>query len=206
MVMEEYDLKAIPQTDRVKSAYEAVLFEGKKPVIIDCGGHVGLSAVWFANRYPKAIVYVVEPDESNLKMLEINTAFYSNIVPIHGAVWGHRCNVMISNPDAGNASFRIREEESSSDQCAPLAGYTIDEISEFGDLRSLFLVKIDVEGAEGELFEGRAEWLQKPALVIIELHDWLLPWQGTSRSLFRKLGENNFDVVIKGENLLLFKH
>jgi len=42
-------------------------------------------------------------------------------------------------------------------------------------------------------------------VMIIELHDWLMPGQGTSRNFFKRLAENNFDVVLQGENLLLFQ-
>jgi FkbM family methyltransferase len=207
MVMREYDLQSLPQIGRVRATYQAILSEGKKPVIVDCGGHVGLSAVWFATHYPDALVYVVEPDASNFKILQHNTAAYANVIPLHGGVWGHSCRLTISNPQAGSASFRLQEapDSLSLQQSNLLHGYTIEGISEPGELRRLFLVKIDIEGGEAELFQGPTEWLHSPALVIIELHDWLLPWQGTSRNLFRKLAENNFDAVLRGENLLLFQ-
>jgi len=32
-----------------------------------------------------------------------------------------------------------------------------------------------------------------------------MPGQGTSRNVFKRLGENNLDVVLQGENLLLFQ-
>jgi hypothetical protein len=69
----------------------------------------------------------------------------------------------------------------------------------------LLLVKIDIEGAESAVFAEPSEWLTSTAVLIIELHDWLFPWKGTSRNFFKRLGERNFDVVIRGENLLLFQ-
>jgi FkbM family methyltransferase len=208
MIMREYDFQSFPQTSRVAAKYQAILSQGRKPVIIDCGGHVGLSAVWFATRYPEALVFVVEPNICNFKMLQRNTAAYPNVVALHGGVWEHPCRLEVSNPGAGSASFRLVEVPDSSNlhRSDLLRGYTIDEIGELGDdLSCLFLAKIDIEGAEAELFRGPSEWLQRPALVLIELHDWLLPWQGTSRNLFKKLAENNFDAVFRGENLFLFR-
>ena len=207
MVMREYDLQSFAQTRRVSAKYEAILSERKKPIIVDCGGHVGLSAIWFATQFPDATVYVVEPDISNFKILQVNSAFYANVVPLHGGVWSHRCRLMISNPEAGSASFRLQEVPNSSNlqQSDLLCGYTIEGVSELGELGRLFLVKIDIEGAEAELFKGPTEWLHNPAMVLIELHDWLLPWQGTSRNFFRKLAEIDFDVVFRGENLFLFR-
>ena len=37
------------------------------------------------------------------------------------------------------------------------------------------LIKIDIEGGESELFEKNIEWIEKFPLIIIELHDWMLP-------------------------------
>ena|SRR5579875_1111135 len=60
-VMRENDFSSLPQGRGVKASYEAMLAAGQTPLILDCGGHVGLSAVWFASRFPKAKVYSVEP-------------------------------------------------------------------------------------------------------------------------------------------------
>ena len=207
MVMREYDLQSIPQARRLMAAYEALQSEGKKPIIVDCGGHVGLSAVWFANRFPDALVYVIEPERSNFQLLQRNTAAYRQVIPLHGGVWGQPCRLVISNPSAGNASFLLREvpESAAASGSDSLRGYSIEGLSPPPDLSGLFVVKIDIEGAEAELFQGSAEWLRIVKLVIIELHDWLLPWQGTSRNFFKRIAEHNFDVVVRGENLLLFQ-
>jgi hypothetical protein len=69
----------------------------------------------------------------------------------------------------------------------------------------LILVKIDIEGAESEVFEAPAAWLASTTMLIIELHDWLLPGQGTSKNFLRRIVEHNFDVVLQGENLILFQ-
>ena len=42
-----------------------------------------------------------------------------------------------------------------------------------------------------------------PALVI-ELHDWLFPFQGRSRNFLRALADRDFEVLIRGENLFCF--
>ena len=38
-----------------------------------------------------------------------------------------------------------------------------------------FTIKIDIEGAEGDLLSGNTEWVAHTPLIIVELHDWLLP-------------------------------
>jgi FkbM family methyltransferase len=174
---------------------------------LDCGGHVGLSAVWFASRFPKAKVYTVEPSSANFEILQKNTAVYGNVERFNGGVWGTSCHLEISNPDSGSASFRLREvfDVTSAERPDLLRAYTLDELAEREAGNELLLVKIDIEGAESELFRRPAGWMQKMTAMVIELHDWLLPGQGTSTNLFRRLGEQPFDVVLQGENLLVFR-
>lgn len=208
LVMQENDFKSLPQAARTMEIYRQALAEGKRPIIIDCGGHIGLSTVWFASLFPEAIIYCVEPDRSNFELLRQNTQPYKNVFPLRGGVWNRSCHLEVSNPSAGSASFRLHEvsESSHSEESNLLRAYTIEEVIHQNDANRLFLVKIDIEGAESQVFQESAKWLGEATVLIIELHDWLLPGQGTSRNFFKRLSENSFDVIIRGENLLLFQN
>src|SRR5947207_461149 len=47
LVMQENDFQSLPQAARMAEIYKRILAEGKRPLIVDCGGHIGLSSVWF---------------------------------------------------------------------------------------------------------------------------------------------------------------
>lgn len=207
LVMQENDFQSLPQAARMSTIYKRILAEGKRPLIVDCGGHIGMSSVWFASRFPEAVIYCVEPDQSNFNLLQQNTKSYANVTLLRGGVWNRSCHLEISNPLSGSASFQLREvlDPTPAQESSLLRAYTIEEIVHKEDASRLFLVKIDIEGAEAQVFQESTKWLEDTTMVIIELHDWLLPGQGTSKNLFKRLGENNFDVVIRGENLLLFQ-
>ena len=205
MVMQENDFQALPQARRATDAYKDIVSELKKPVIVDCGGHVGLSALWFASRFPEALVYSVEPDPSNFELLQQNTRSYPNIVAINGGIWSRTCRLEISNPGSGSASFRLQEVEEGDGSLNVLRGYAIGDIANREKANRLFLVKMDIEGAESEVFKSSAEWMKSVAVLIVELHDWLMPGQGTSRNLLARVAEDHFDVLLRGENLLLFR-
>ena len=210
MVMREYDFEALPQATRVKDVYRRALSDGQRPIIIDCGGHIGMSAVWFASHFPQATIYCIEPNAANFAILQQNVAPYPNITALNGGVWGKHCNLKISNPDSGSASFRLQEtagaSPSDSGPSDSLPSYTIDEIRLGAVPNPLLIVKIDIEGAEASVFAEPVDWLAHCGLLIIELHDWLLPGEGTSKNLFKRIGENDVDVILQGENLLLFKN
>ncbi len=38
-----------------------------------------------------------------------------------------------------------------------------------------FIAKIDIEGFESELFSQNTDWVRLFSIIVIELHDWLLP-------------------------------
>jgi hypothetical protein len=42
------------------------------------------------------------------------------------------------------------------------------------------------------------------ALIIIELHDWMLPMQGSSKPFFKAISNLDFEILQKGENLFFF--
>ena len=55
--------------------------------IVDCGANIGLSALYFANRYALATIVAIEPEASNFALLCENVASYPNVKPLHAAIW-----------------------------------------------------------------------------------------------------------------------
>jgi len=66
------------------------------------------------------------------------------------------------------------------------------------------IFKIDIEGGEDNLFSADTSWMGRFPLIIIELHDWMLPFSGNSRNFIRAVAQGEFDMVYKGENIFLF--
>ena len=74
-----------------------------------------------------------------------------------------------------------------------------------GEEITLFIVKIDIEGAQKHLFSSNTNWIEHTHLIMLELDDWLLPWQGTSRTFFSALSAYPFDYLIRGEAIFCFR-
>src|SRR5438477_12484313 len=51
-------------------------------VIVDAGANIGLSSIFFANKFPEATIYALEPEESNFQLLEKNASAYPRIRPL----------------------------------------------------------------------------------------------------------------------------
>lgn len=204
MVMEQYAIDHFPHAERLQYAYQQALAAGKPPVIIDCGGNIGLSALWFARSFPEARVVVVEPDSDNFALLKRNTAHLQDqVIALQGGVWSRRGYLRIVNPDSGSAAFRV--ECSEENIPSSLRAYTLDELHRLGGGGELLIVKVDIEGSQKQLFAENTDWVANAHLITIELDDWLMPWQGTSRSFFACLSQYPFEYLLGGESIFCFQ-
>jgi FkbM family methyltransferase len=207
LVMRQYDLKPFKaHNSAMQLRYNELLNEGKIPLIIDCGGNIGLSAIWFASTFPKARIVTIEPDEDNFSMLKKNiTSYPDHITPIHGAIWSRHDQLQIKQQGRGGAGASvIKAEGKVADN--NLVTYTIDDLLEVNSAAVPFLIKIDIEGAQKMLFSENTEWTKNFPCFVLELEDWLLPWQGTSTSFFSCMSKLPMDYLIKGENIFCFRH
>ena len=67
------------------------------------------------------------------------------------------------------------------------------------------IVKLDIEGSQKALFSSNTGWVGRSQLIILELDDWLLPWEGTSRPFFSCLSRYAFDYLMRGGNIFCFQ-
>ncbi len=173
-------------------------------IIIDAGAHIGLAAVFFANKYPNATIFAIEPELSNFYMLEKNTSPYANIICLNKALAVRDDMKLCVKGSSLETSNFVTEEWTGSD--SSLCRNKVQSISPEG-LRKQFgfdrfdVVKIDIEGYEKELFEVGAEtWLSRTRCLIIEVHDQMKP--GCSKSVFKALSAYDFSFFTHGENLV----
>lgn len=172
----------------------------EKLLIVDGGANIGTSSVYFAVNYPNAKIVAIEPERENYKLLVKNCEGL-NIEPVQSAL--HHTSgkeLFISDPGIGDMSFRT----------GIVGEYSVPTISVSDILRGTiaipFICKIDIEGAEDIVFLEDYYWMSKFPLLIVELHDWMLPWKGTSQNFLGTLGEYNFDFLMRGENCFCFNN
>ena len=169
-------------------------------VIIDCGANVGLSAVYFKNKYPNSTIIAVEPEHSNFELLVKNTSNYKSIHCIEGGIWNKSTNLEIRDIGFGKWGFIIEETDTTTENS--IAAYTIDELLTKFKIDKIDILKIDIEGSEKELFSSNFEqWLPKTSMIVVELHDRLKV--GCSKALFNALADYNYSLTFRGENLFI---
>jgi len=168
-------------------------------LIIDGGANIGCAAVYFAIRYPDARIIAVEPDAANFKMLAHNTSPYANVSLMQAGIWHKRVELKIENPDEESWMFRVHESEPSPDT---IASVTIAELFSESGASSIDLLKLDIEGAEREVFSfGYQQWLDQVKVLVIELHERYKP--GCEAAFYAAIANYDFSQTRRGENLIL---
>jgi FkbM family methyltransferase len=164
-------------------AFQQVFIDGDHDVplpaaprtIVDAGANVGFASVAFAHRFPEARVIALEVEAGNYAMLQRNVAPYPNVRALHAGLWSHRTTLQIVNPSDDAWAFRVSEGGK-----VPALGVT--DICALFDTDHIDLLKVDIEGAELEVFSNHAErWIDRVSWLMIELHDHLRP--GCSKAL-----------------------
>jgi len=167
--------------------------------IMDLGSNIGFSLVYFASQFPEAQIVGLEPDSANYKLLKSNTKSISNLNLIRGGAWKKSCSLEIENPGARPDSYRLCE-------CAPntpgsVSAFSIPELLELHQLKEIDLLKVDIEGAEVQLFSEECEkWLPKVHTLIIELHDDI-----ARRELLPRIGRHFRRQFRQGENYVFVR-
>jgi FkbM family methyltransferase len=151
--------------DNVYNIPESILPPNTVRVILDCGGNVGITALYLASKYPDARIYSIEPDAENFALLSSNTKCEPRIIPIRAAVVGRPASNVRFTKGAQAWANKVSGNEEG--ECVPAV--TIAEICARWNLPHVDLLKMDIEGAEREVFkEGR--FLDCVSFVIAELH------------------------------------
>jgi FkbM family methyltransferase len=177
--------------------------EGVNPkVIIDGGAYVGYSSLWYARQFPAAKIIAVEPDDSNFKVLKQHTQSYPNIKIIQAGLWPRRAELEVIDPGLFQCGFRVIEVPGKTDRS--IRAVTIGQILADYGVDRIGLLKIDIEGAEIELFsENCDDWINKVDLLVIELHDRLRP--GCREAVYSAVDERDFDISQTSEKLILYR-
>lgn len=192
----EYDLSdASVATERLRDRYRTILNEGHVPIIVDAGANVGAASLWFASRYPRAGIVAIEPEPGNAAILRLNLDGKQGVVILECGVAAESGFATVVNEGDGWGARTIRANSGT-----PLI--TVSEACQSIADGELFIVKVDIEGFEKDLFSGNVDWLDQAHMVIIEPHDWMLPGERSSGPFQKAMASRNFELFISGENLI----
>lgn len=133
--------------------------------LIDLGANIGSTSVWLARSFGADHVVAVEPDPGNAELARINLRRNGVSALVVEAAVGAR-----------EGSVRFARSENSTLGRVGSDGIEVPVVTpqslleRFPGGERIGLLKMDVEGAEGELFDGDLSWLERVDCLVAELH------------------------------------
>ncbi|WP_083468123.1 FkbM family methyltransferase [Methylobacterium tarhaniae] len=187
----------------VRKDYEFKL-DVRPRYILDLGANIGLAAAYFAGIYPEARTICVEPNPENFRLLSQNIAPYELVTAVHAAVWPRSTTLQLVEEDKAGKSLgfwgsQTRPAESKSGNV--VAGISIPELMERYNLPTIDVLKVDIEGAELELFStDSSAWIPSCQCIVVETHDRFRP--GSHAAVMDTMKQHAFTFERSGENLV----
>jgi FkbM family methyltransferase len=195
----EYDPLSVDHDAAMDDLSRSIIAQGKRPLIIDCGANIGMSSVWFAERFPDATIIAVEPQPENFKILALNARNFPNIIPVKAAISDKMSRVSLSNETGTPWAWKTQESET-----GEVATLTIPHLANLVENAELMAVKVDIEGFEVNLFRDSTDWVDGLPLMMFEMHDWMTPWSGSGHAFLSVLVKHRRDYLVRGENIFSY--
>jgi FkbM family methyltransferase len=197
-VAQDYALARLRRGAEMQAIYEALATGAGRPLILDAGANIGASVVYFGGAFPRAHILALEPARENFALLQANTTGI-DLDARCAAIGASAGELALVDPGLGEWGYRTVDAPGGVRVPVLAAAQLVAEKRAAGF--EPFIAKIDIEGGEAELFSRDTDWVDEFPLLIIELHDWLLPGSANSSNFLKCVAARNRDFVYSGENI-----
>jgi FkbM family methyltransferase len=169
--------------------------------IVDAGANVGLASLFFKMKYPDASIVAIEIEQENIDAIHKNTKDLPNLDVKHNALYNKKAFFSIHDPYNATNSFQVKEVSTIEE--ADITSITLDEILDSNNWDTIDILKIDIEGAEKQLFESNYQnWLPKTKVIMVETHDRMIP--KCSYTVMNTINEYDFVLYFATEGTLIY--
>lgn len=174
----------------------------KVKFIIDAGANIGDETVRFRFFHPNAIIVGLEPAEDNFRLLQRNVQHDPHIIAFRKGLWSKECRLRVI-PGPTNEAFRVVEVPNT-EESYDVLGTTVHAIMRDFGVSEVDILKMDIEGAEYQVFSENSEsWMSKVKVYIFECPD--NDRRGTTFAIFKALSKLNYNCFVHGENFVLIR-
>jgi FkbM family methyltransferase len=172
--------------------------------VIDVGAHVGAFTIWVASRAP-CLVLALEPNPETFQLLEQNVeraAIGRRVALEKAALAGQSGERKLSVRRYSTDATILGAEESA--DAVPVKAFSLVDVIVMSGFPEIDLLKIDVEGAEYEVFANlEPHTLDRVRALIVECH---YGTGGDHRLIMECLKSHGFEVaaeVAKADSLVV---
>ncbi len=146
-------------------------------IIVDAGANVGYTTLYFKAHFPNVLIISIEPHYEIFSRLNENIRINNclNITTIQKGLWSSSTYLKsdFSFRDGQDWSHRLVPSDDNLCKNDLIKTITVNELMQQYQLDIIDFFKIDIEGAEAEVFSEKADikWLDKVKVIAIEIHD-----------------------------------
>lgn len=176
-------------------------------VFLDIGANIGLFAVFFARYFPKAKVFAFEPHPVLHGCLErtCERNGLGNLVAENQALGAREQTMALHLHERNSGGHSLHAEqigELERGRSVEVAVSTLDAFARARGLARMDVLKIDVQGAEWEVFAGGAESLArfKPAILVEVENDALAKPEGAAKPALELLAGLGYRIRLVGRD------
>jgi len=156
----------------------------KDPIIVDLGANVGYTMAHFAFLYPNSKIIGVELDEQNYLLAQKNLeSLKDRCELINAGIWSK--DETVSYEGTSEWGFKIVNNGKNN-----VSAITMDSLQKRYNLKKISLLKVDIEGAEIEIFENPGQWINLVKQIKMEIHP-----PATIEEMSEKLEKFGFKVT-----------
>jgi len=123
--------------------------------IVDLGANIGLVTVFLKTHFKTAKIFSVEPYVPNFEILKKNVEMnnFQEITLIQKAIWSRSVQVAILRDWADKRDWAVRVSESDKNE-NNVSSISLNTLMNEHNMAIIDLLKIDIEGAELDLFKN----------------------------------------------------
>ena len=150
----------------VRQEYGAVLPPAQPLTLVDGGAYTGDVSAYFLSLYPEIKVIALEPMDDSYELAVINLRPYGNRVDLRKCCLSSDGKpVLMSGTETGARIDRNLRGGKMVDSV------TIPQLLENLQGKKIDILKLDIEGAEGEIFSAEPHrWRDRVGFLVIETH------------------------------------
>jgi FkbM family methyltransferase len=170
--------------------------------IIDGGANIGAETLRFRRFHPEARILAVEAARPNFDLLMRNVGHDPGIACVHAGLWSSTARLCV---EAGPSFEGFHVREAAPGEHGDIDGVGLAGLLEAHGWDEVDIVKLDIEGAEWELFGDTAsDWLPRVKVLVFEAPDADRP--GTTARILQAFRGLDVSVRIVGEKLCVVRN
>jgi FkbM family methyltransferase len=150
--------------------YPPIQLPKKSNIIMDIGGNIGSSAVYFNLIYPDSQIYVFEPDPISYETLIKNTSLFNNISCYNFGLSNENKNIELNRCSYGSSGNSIHLRPEATYEKVPVELKKASDVIKSYNLHNANILKIDTEGCEVEILQSILETDISFDVIYVEYH------------------------------------